>query len=240
MKLLIALVLILSIAFNCNASFIKKNTNIKGLKDDICFPAGSPGINGFSTNIMSIGYNSYLPTPNGQSETSYYEENQMDVDFTNQRFFVNYDLTMDNQPNFTIGKFWAFTRNKTEYIYTSDQNGNSICYTSTMDYEITEFNLEFLTDCQLGATPCEVYRVDSPLLPNTTFESIIVDKTNCALTVSTLQMVSPSTSGLSMTNYFDFTPTSNPYKYILPSECQNPEPIPQNIRPRLLNLFAKN
>ncbi|EAL61589.1 hypothetical protein DDB_G0291706 [Dictyostelium discoideum AX4] len=241
MKFLISLILILSIVYNnCNAFSLNKNSNKKVLDYDICFPSGSTGINGFRTNILGVGYNSLYPNGDG-AISSYIEENQIDVDFENQRLFANYFMKLDGNTENIFGSFWAFSSNKTEYYYIVDNDGVYNCYSSEMDYEISaNFELDYVSENQIGATPCEVYHLKSNLLQNTTIQSIIVDKSQCALTASILTMVSPASTGVTLVNYFNYNPSSNPINYELPVECGNPVPINQVIRPRSLNLFKQH
>ncbi|KAM9992451.1 hypothetical protein ACTFIY_009909 [Dictyostelium cf. discoideum] len=180
LKFLISLILILSILYNnCYAFSLNKNSNKNGLRDDICFPSGLIGVNGFQTNVLCIGYNSFFPNGGGLPH-NYMEENQIDVDFEKQRLFANYFMKMDGNTDKFYGSFWEFSSNKTEYFYTQDNNGVYGCFSSEMDYEITaNFELEYVTDNQIGATPCEIYLLKSSLLLNTTLESNMVDKSHC-------------------------------------------------------------
>ncbi|KAM9956789.1 hypothetical protein ACTFIR_003520 [Dictyostelium discoideum] len=240
MKFLISLILILSVYNNCYAFSLNKNSNKNVLDHGICFPSGSIIINGFRSNILGVGYNAIYPNGDG-AISSYIEENQIDVDFANQRLFANYFMKLEGDTDKIFGSFWAFSSSKTEYFYTVDNSGAYNCYSSEMDYEIPKnLELDYFSDTEIGAIPSEVYHLKSNLLQNTTVQSIIVDKSYCSLTASILTMVSPATTGVSLVNYFNYNPTTNPINYELPSECDNPIPIDQVIRPRSLNLFKKH
>ncbi|KAM9979728.1 hypothetical protein ACTFIZ_005987 [Dictyostelium cf. discoideum] len=244
MKLLISLILILTISFinNCNAFLLTENGFYQKKKESnekICFPNGEPLINGFNTLLKGVGYNSNYPSPNGGSENqnSYCTDNMMDVDFLNQRFSV--DFALKSESGNVFGKFLAFTQNKTEYIITSENIFNSTCYISKMDYEIKSLlKLSFVSDIALGQVPCEYYAIESPLKQNDTIELVFVDKNHCSLmaSISTLESLS---NGESMAIYMNYVPSSKQDSYQLPPECENPTPIDQIFRPKLLNLFAK-
>ncbi|KAM9950899.1 hypothetical protein ACTFIT_008898 [Dictyostelium discoideum] len=245
MKLLISLILILTISFinNCNSILVTENEFYQKKKEsnkNICFPNGDPNINGFNTIVRGVSYNSNYPSPNGSGENqnSYYTENTMDVDFLNQRFSV--DFSLQSETGSVFGKFLAFTQNKTEYyIISRGEIGNATCYISKMDYEIKSLlKLSFASDTTLGQVPCEFYSIDSPLKQNDTFELVFVDKDHCSLMAS-ISTIEALNEGESMAIYMNYVPYSKPDFYQLPTECENPTPIDQIFRPKLLNLFAK-
>ncbi|KAN0029808.1 hypothetical protein ACTA71_007945 [Dictyostelium dimigraforme] len=244
----IFIILLLSFAFNNINAFLIQENSLKNVEinGQVCFPSGSIGIDGFYTNTIGVGDNGYFRTLPGEEQFySYFEQSNLDIDFLNQRSYVYY--VINNEGETSYFKSWAFTSNKTEYFATA-VNNVQVCFSATMDYEISsDFKLVYSTDCKIGTAPCEVFSVYSPQSTNTnTSESIMVNKNDCSLMTSITRNIPPASPGMSLTNYLNFVPKSNPYNYALPSACLNPTPFNENmfnkhlIRPKLFNLFSNN
>ncbi|KAN0029783.1 hypothetical protein ACTA71_007920 [Dictyostelium dimigraforme] len=246
MKLIISLIFILSIVLNnCIAFLENQNSNKNGAleSNQVCFPNGDfvAGTDGFQTNVKGVGYDMYFPTlKHGEVRNSYCQENVMDIDFLNQRVSINFTIDIKATELTVIGKFWAFSSNKTEYIYTLYSNGIETCFLSKMNYSVTpSMYLIYAQDIELGKVPCESYFAVSPLMGNETIREIIVDKESCSLltSISTVGF-GESIGGESIALYYNYVPNSNPNSYNLPSACNNPTIIEPITRPEFLNLFT--
>ncbi|KAM9964618.1 hypothetical protein ACTFIW_004391 [Dictyostelium discoideum] len=235
MKLLLSLILIFTIAFNCGQS-LKLGTN-NNVGQQQCFTSSSNLPTGYSTSFVQIAFNANTPTADGDiTQTSYMESGTVDIDFVSGQLYV--DFEMDTENSVTKGKLWGFNGNNTQYV-NIELNGNEYCFLETLTYSIPVFeNLKYVSDAEIGSVECDLFMYPS-ILGNSTNQYLFVDKSDCSLISASAQNTNGTPSGNSLTNFYYYEPSADSSYFQLPSICLNSPILSQPKLKSLLNKIPK-
>ncbi|KAN0022741.1 hypothetical protein ACTFIU_005477 [Dictyostelium citrinum] len=242
MKLLLSLILIFTIAFNCGQSFklgVNSNIDYSKIKNKVnqqqCFTSSSDLPTGYSTSFTQISFNSNTPTSNGGiTQTSYAESGSISVDFVGGQFYV--DFEMDTEYSVTKGKLWGFSGNNTQYV-NIELNGSQYCFEEPLTYPLPNFNnLKYVSDAQVGSVDCDLFMYPN-ILGNNSDQYLFVDKSDCSIISSSSQNTNDTPTGYSLTNFYYYEPTADTSNFQLPTICLNAESIPS--QPKLKSLLNK-
>ncbi|KAM9966110.1 hypothetical protein ACTFIR_006302 [Dictyostelium discoideum] len=244
MKLLLSLILIFTIAFNCGQSLklgTNNNVDYSKLENKVgqqqCFTSSSNFPTGYSTSFVQIAFNANTPTANGDiTQTSYMESGTVDIDFVGGQLYV--DFEMDTENSVTKGKLWGFNGNNTQYV-NIELNGNEYCFLETLTYSIPVFeNLKYVSDAEIGSVECDLFMYPS-ILGNSTNQYLFVDKSDCSLISASAQNTNGTPSGNSLTNFYYYEPSADSSFFQLPSICLNSPILSQPKLKSLLNKIPK-
>ncbi|EAL69144.1 hypothetical protein DDB_G0276603 [Dictyostelium discoideum AX4] len=244
MKLLLSLILLFTIAFNCGESLklgVNNNVDFSKLENKVgqqqCFTSSSNFPTGYSTSFVQIAFNANTPTSNGDiTQTSYMESGTVDIDFVGGQLYV--DFEMDTENSVTKGKLWGFNGNNTQYV-NIELNGNEYCFLETLTYSIPVFeNLKYVSDAEIGSVECDLFMYPS-ILGNSTNQYLFVDKSDCSLISASAQNANGSPSGNSLTNFYYYEPSADSSNFQLPSICLNSPILSQPKLKSLLNKIPK-
>ncbi|KAM9964619.1 hypothetical protein ACTFIW_004392 [Dictyostelium discoideum] len=244
MKLLLSLILIFTIAFNCGQSLklgTNNNVDYSKLENKVgqqqCFTSSSYFPTGYSTSFVQIAFNANTPTSNGDiTQTSYMESGTVDIDFVGGQLYV--DFEMDTENSVTKGKLWGFNGNNTQYV-NIELNGNEYCFLESLTYSIPVFeNLKYVSDAEIGSVECDLFMYPS-ILGNSTNQYLFVDKSDCSLISASAQNTNGTPSGNSLTNFYYYEPSADSSYFQLPSICLNSPILSQPKLKSLLNKIPK-
>ncbi|KAN0036774.1 hypothetical protein ACTFIV_002085 [Dictyostelium citrinum] len=242
MKLLLSLILIFTIAFNCGQSFklgVNSNIDYSKIKNKLnqqqCFTSISDLPTAYSTAFTQISFNSNTPTSNGGiTQTSYMESGLVTMDLVGGQLYV--DFLIDTQSSETKGKIWGFAGNNTQYV-NIELNGSQYCFEEPLTYPVPNFNnLKYVGDFEVGSVDCDLFMYPT-FLGNSTNQYLFVDKTDCSIISSSSQNTNDTPKGYSLTNFYYYQPTADPSFFQLPNICFNAESI-QSL-PKLKSLLNK-
>ncbi|KAN0030883.1 hypothetical protein ACTA71_009528 [Dictyostelium dimigraforme] len=227
MKLLLSLILIITIGFNCCKS-LSIGTNIidySKIENQVgqqqCFTSSSQFPTGYASSYVELSFNANYPTPNGIQQLSFIESGFINIDLVGEQLYV--EFLLDNGISKTKGSLWGFGSNSTQYV-SVDINGTDYCFQQQpLSYSVPTFDgLKYITDFELGTVQCDMFIGNPKDLGNSSKVVLLVDKSDCSLISGSTENINNTPSGYSLTNFYYYKPSADPSYFQLPSICLNP------------------
>ncbi|KAN0009193.1 hypothetical protein ACTFIU_006466 [Dictyostelium citrinum] len=225
MKLLLSLILVMTIALNCCKSIRLDSNKIDYSKvqnqvgQQQCFTSSGQLPTGYSSSYLLLSFNGNYPTASGIQQSSFLESGYIDIDFVSEQLYV--EFLLDNGNTKTRGSFWGFGGNSTQYV-SVELNGSEYCFQQPLTYSVPTFDgLKYATDFEIGTVQCDMFESKPSDLGNSSKAYLLVDKSDCSLISGSTENINNTPSGYTLTNYYYYTPSSNPSFFQLPSICLN-------------------
>ncbi|KAN0040515.1 hypothetical protein ACTA71_008852 [Dictyostelium dimigraforme] len=229
MKLLLSLILIITIAFNCCKSFSMGTNKIDYSKienqvgQQQCFTSSGQFPAGYASSYAILSFNGNYPTPSGIQQSSFIETGFLNIDLVGEQLFV--EFLFDNGNSKTKGSLWGFGSNSTQYV-SVDVNGTNYCFQQPLSYSVPTFNgLRYITDFELGTVQCDMFEANPNDLGNSSKVVLLIDKSDCSLISGSTENINNTPSGYSLTNYYYYKPSADQSYFQLPSVCLYPKQL---------------